>query len=153
TQPGVYFTLDAPFVKIIGLYSNTSESVGTLKGPAGDTQQLTFLAAQLQLAAKQQQQGDRRAVIVAVHHPPFTGSVNHFPSPGLLTDLDKACPPGLMPDLVISGHSHLYERYIRSAAGRQTPYVVAGNGGFYNLAGFKRGRNGAPPVPGAVGTD
>jgi len=153
TQPGVYFTLDAPFAKIIGLYSNTSESVGTLSGPNNDAQQTQFLAAQLQAAAKQRQQGDQRAIIIAVHHPPFTGSVDHFPSPGLLKQLDAACPAGLMPDLVLSGHSHLYERYNRSVSGRQIPYVVAGNGGFYNLAGFKRGKTGKPPAPGVTGTD
>ncbi len=154
TQPGVYFTLDAPFVKIIGLYSNTSESTGELHGPSGDTQQLNFLAAQLQVAVTQRNHGDKRALIIAVHHPPFTGSVNHFPSPGMLKDIDAACKQaGIMPDLVLSGHSHLYERYNRSIAGRQIPYVVAGNGGFYNLAGFKRGKNGKPPAPGVTGTD
>ncbi len=100
TQPGVYFTLDAPFVKIIGLYSNTSESTGELHGPSGDTQQLNFLAAQLQVAVTQRNHGDQRALIIAVHHPPFTGSVNHFPSPGMLKDIDAACKQaGIMPDL------------------------------------------------------
>jgi hypothetical protein len=34
-QPGVYFTLNAPFVKFIGLYSNTSEggTEGVISGP------------------------------------------------------------------------------------------------------------------------
>jgi Calcineurin-like phosphoesterase len=154
TQPGVYFALDAPFVKIIGLYSNTSESVGTLEGPNNDTQQLTFLAGQLQTAVAQRQQGDQRALIFAVHHPPFTGAVSHFPSPGLLADLDAACnQAGIMPDLVLSGHSHLYERYNRSVNGRTIPYVVAGNGGFYNLAGVKKDKQGNPPTPGIAGTD
>ena len=154
TQPGVYFTLDAPFMKIIGLYSNTSETVGTLHGPAGDNQQLTFLAAQLQAAVTQRKQGDQRALVIAVHHPPFTGSVDHFPSPAMLKDMDAACrQAGIMPDLVLSGHAHLYERYTRTVGGNQVPYVVAGNGGFYNLAGMKKGKNGAPPKPGAKGTD
>ncbi len=30
TQPGVYFTLDAPFVSIIGLYSNVLEHPGVI---------------------------------------------------------------------------------------------------------------------------
>jgi hypothetical protein len=154
TQPGVYFTLDAPFVKIIGLYSNTSELVGTLAGPNNDQQQLTFLTAQLQTTAAQRQQGDRRALIIAVHHPPFTGAVDHFPSPAMLADIDAACTKaGLMPDLVLSGHSHLYERYNRSISGRTIPYVVAGNGGFYNLLGLQKDKNGKPPTPGISGTD
>jgi len=154
TQPSVYFTLDAPFVKIIGLYSNTSESVGTLHGPNNDAQQLTFLASQLQAAATQRKQGDVRALVIAVHHPPFTGSVDHFPSPDMLKDIDAACTAAsIMPDLVLSGHSHLYERYNRTVSGHQIPYAVAGNGGFYNLAGFKKGQNGKPPSPGVTGTD
>ena len=32
-QPGVYFTLDAPLVSIIGLYSNCGESLGWLDEP------------------------------------------------------------------------------------------------------------------------
>lgn len=154
TQPGVYFTLDAPFVKIIGLYSNTSETVGTIQGPNSDTQQSKFLAAQLQTAVTERSQGDQRALIIAVHHPPFTGSAAHFPSPGMLKDIDAACTQAkIMPDLILSGHAHLYERYTRSVGGRQIPYVVAGNGGYYNLSGFKRGTTGSPPKPPVTGTD
>ena len=154
TQPGVYFALDAPFVKIIGLYSNTSETVGTIGGPKSDTQQLQFLTAQLQAAVTERSQGDQRALIIAVHHPPFTGSSDHFPSPGLLKDLDSACTQAkIMPDLVLSGHAHLYERYTRSVAGKQIPYIVAGNGGYYNLSKFKTGSTGAPPKPPVTGTD
>jgi uncharacterized membrane protein YgcG len=58
-----------------------------------------------------------------------------------------------LPDLVLSGHSHLYERYSRTIAGNVIPYVVAGNGGFYNLAGTKTDKNGNPPTPGVTGTD
>jgi hypothetical protein len=154
TQPGVYFALDAPFIKIIGLYSNTSETIGTLTGPNGDKQQQAFLASQLQAAVTQRKQGDQRALIFAVHHPPFTGSASHFPSPGLLADMNAACKQArIMPDLVLSGHAHLYERYNRSVSGRVIPYVVAGNGGFYNLAGLKTDLNGNPPVIGAAATD
>src|SRR5262249_62268917 len=32
TQPGVYWLLDAPFVRIIGLYSNLLENPGYLEG-------------------------------------------------------------------------------------------------------------------------
>src|SRR6202158_1031574 len=47
TQPGVYWLLDAPFVRIIGLYSNLLEKPGFLQGmtEAGksDTSQLDWL--------------------------------------------------------------------------------------------------------------
>jgi hypothetical protein len=154
TQPGAYFTLDAPFVKIIGLYSNTSELVGTLRGPGNDTKQINFLTSQLQAAVAQRKQGDLRALVIAVHHPPFTGSTDHFPSAAMLTDIDAACKQaGIMPDLVLSGHAHLYERYIRTVSGREIPYTVAGNGGYYDLSSMKTGKNGAAPKPGAKGTD
>jgi hypothetical protein len=154
TQPGVYFTLDAPFVKIIGLYSNTSELVGTLRGSGSDVQQINFLTSQLQAAVTQRKQGDQRALIIAVHHPPFTGSTDHFPSAAMLKDIDAACKrAGIMPDLVLSGHAHLYERYIRTVGASEIPYTVAGNGGYYDLSGMKTGKNGAAPKPGAKGTD
>jgi hypothetical protein len=158
TQGGVYFTLNAPFVKIIGLYSNTSETTGVLSGGAAGTQQTAFLLAQLQAAAAQRKQSGSApfALIIAVHHPPFTISSEHFPSPQMLAAIDVACQSaGIWPDLVLSGHAHLYERYTRvmKADGRQIPYLVAGNGGYFNLSKPKTGKNGALPQPGAVGND
>ncbi len=35
TQPGVYFTLDAPYVSIIGLYSNVLDGPGVISSPGG----------------------------------------------------------------------------------------------------------------------
>jgi Calcineurin-like phosphoesterase len=158
TQGGVYFTLNAPFAKIIGLYSNTSESVGVISGGVVGTQQTAFLLAQLQAAAAQRKQSGAApfALIIAVHHPPFTISSEHFPSPQMLAEIDAACKSaGIWPDLVLSGHAHLYERYTRvmRTDGRQIPYLVAGNGGYFNLSKPKTGKNGALPVPGAVGND
>src|SRR5215831_3607541 len=56
TQPGVYFTLDAPFVSIIGLYSNVLEGPGVIssqggKYPTMNDDQLTFLTAELERLA------------------------------------------------------------------------------------------------------
>ncbi|MGC2121400.1 MAG: metallophosphoesterase, partial [Xanthobacteraceae bacterium] len=113
-QPGVYFTFDAPFVKIIGLYSNISEGTtsGVLSGTKIGTAQLTFLQQQLTAAAQQRSKGDKRALFIAVHHPPFTGSSKHAPSPIILKDIDAACKQAkILPDMVLSGHAHLYERY------------------------------------------
>ena len=39
-QPGVYWMLDAPFVRIIGLYSNLLENPGYIEGEGGHTSQL-----------------------------------------------------------------------------------------------------------------
>jgi Calcineurin-like phosphoesterase len=156
TQPGVYFTLDAPFVKIIGLYSNTSEGAtqGLISGGAAGTAQLTFLEQQLATALSQRSQGDVRALIIAVHHPPFTGSSSHTPNPVMLTDIDNACTQaGVLPDLVLSGHSHLYERYTRVVQGHQVPFVVGGMGGYFNLSTFITGKGGKAPTPPVTGTD
>lgn len=155
TQPGVYFVLTAPFARIIGLYSNTSETVGVLNNAQIGQDQVNFLTQQLQaaLAARQAdtQNQNPQALIIAVHHPPFTGSSQHFPSASMLQQIDACCTQaGIWPDLVLSGHAHLYERYTRTMAadGRQIPYVVAGNGGYYNLSKMKMNARRQKPVAG-----
>src|SRR5215472_18285755 len=139
-QPGVYFVLNAPFVKFIGLYSNTSEGAteGVIAGGKVGNAQLDFLNHQLAAAKAERAAGQWRALIIATHHPPFTGSSSHVPSPTMLTQIDQACKTaGIQPDMHLSGHSHLYERYTRTVGGKQIPYIVAGMGGFYNLPGLK----------------
>jgi hypothetical protein len=155
TQPGVYFTLDAPFVRIIGLYSNAGEPAGSLGNSTIGTDQLTFFTNELKRYA-----GDRKAdknnknpqaLVIAVHHPPFTGSSQHMPSAAMLKAMDTCCTQaGVWPDMVLSGHAHLYERYTRimKSDGRQIPYVVAGNGGYYDLSGLKKNKQGQKPVAG-----
>jgi hypothetical protein len=158
TQPGVYFALDAPFARLIGLYSNTSEGAteGMISGPIVGNEQLTFLADRLKELADERKKGQARALILATHHPPFTGSSQHVPSPQMLSEIDGVCQQtGVWPDLVLSGHAHLFERYTRTmkADGREIAYIVAGNGGYFNLSGFKKGQGGVKPQPGVTGTD
>ncbi len=91
-------------------------------------------------------------MIVTVHHPPFTGSVQHTPSPAMLGDIDDACTQsGVTPDAIFSGHAHRYERFTRyitvNGVLRQVPFVVAGTGGFYNLSGLKNGAPASPRTP------
>ena len=155
TQPGAYFVLTAPFARIVGLYSNTGESVGLLSNTQIGDAQITFLDQQLAAAlASRKADPDNKnpqALILAVHHPPFTGSSQHFPSAAMLAQIDTCCQAaGIWPDLVISGHAHLYERYTRvmKADGRQIPYIVAGNGGYYNLSKMKTDSSGNKPTPG-----
>jgi len=156
-QPGVYFTLNAPFVKFIGLYSNTSEggTEGVIASPKIGNAQLTFLQQQLAAAKAERAQGQWRALIIATHHPPFTGSPQHVPSPGMLKQIDAACTAaGIQPDMHLSGHAHLYERYTRTVGGKQIPYVVAGVGGYYDLPGLKPANSRpVPPTTPASGTD
>jgi Calcineurin-like phosphoesterase len=158
TQPGVYFTLNAPFLKIIGLYSNTGETTGVISDKVTGAAQLQFLQSQLTAAAAQRAQKGAApfALIFAVHHPPFTISKSHFPSPDMLAQIDQACSAAnIWPDLVLSGHAHLYERYTRTmkADGREIPYVVAGNGGYLKLSELRKGKNGVNPQPGIAGND
>ncbi len=135
TQPGVYFTLDAPFVSIIGLYSNVLEGPGVIssqggKFPAVGDAQLAFLKAELARLKPARDRGEL-AIVIAVHHPALSVDAKHGGSTGMLQDLDAASTAsGVWPDVVLSGHAHLYQRFTRTVAGRQIPFVVAGSGGF-----------------------
>ena len=156
-QPGVYFTLNAPFAKFIGLYSNTGEGAteGVIANSKVGTAQLSFLKQQLTTAKAERAKGQWRALIIATHHPPFTGSPQHVPSPSMLQQIDQVCnEAGIQPDLHLSGHAHVYERYTRTVGGKQIPYLVAGMGGYYNLPGLKppNQRVSAPSTP-QSGTD
>jgi kumamolisin len=151
TQPGVYFTLDAPFVSIIGLYSNVLEGPGVISSqggtyPIGD-EQLQFLSQEL-LRLKEARLANQRAVIVACHHPPVSADGRHGGSTGLAGDIDTAAhAAGMWPDLVLSGHAHLYQRFTRAVGGREIPYIVSGSGGFAATPP----RPGLPSAPVTVG--
>jgi 3',5'-cyclic AMP phosphodiesterase CpdA len=152
TQPGVYFTLDAPFVSIVGLYTNVLESPGVIssqggKYPTVSDDQLAFLEAELKrLAPARKSLG--RAVVIACHHPPVSADGVHGGSVGLANDIDTASrAAGFWPDAVLSGHAHLYQRFTRKVDGRRIPYVVAGSGGFAVTAP----KAGMPPAPVTVG--
>ena len=135
TQPGVYFTLDAPFVSIIGLYSNVLDGPGIISSQGGHfpivDDQLDFLKSELS-RLKADRVAQKRAIIVAVHHPPLSADAKHGGSTGIMKDLDACCKAaGLWPDVLLSGHAHLYQRFTRTLPnGQQTPYIVAGSGGF-----------------------
>ncbi len=135
TQPGVYFTLDAPFVSIIGLYTNVLEGPGVLTDQNGAYPTLTgdhqyaWLVSELQRLAPQRKALER-AVIVACHHPPASADTVHGGSTGLSADLDRAfAEAGLWPDAILSGHAHVYQRFARAVNGKQLPYIVSGCGG------------------------
>jgi hypothetical protein len=135
-QPGVYFTLDCPFVSIIGLYTNVLEGPGVISSeggvyPAINDDQLTFLTDELARLRPDRQAG-KRAVVLATHHPPTSVDSTHGGTLGLDRDIETACTKSdLWPDAVLSGHAHLYQRFTRvTADGQQIPYVVCGAGGY-----------------------
>jgi hypothetical protein len=133
-QPGVYFRLDAPFVQIIGLFSNGGEHEGVIRGGVAGDSQWNFLGEQLKEIKAARDRGKRSALIVAMHHPPYSGGGGHSGSSVMLEDLDAAFKAaGIGPDAVLSGHAHVYQRFTRTVqvAGKamSVPYVVAGMGG------------------------
>jgi hypothetical protein len=136
-QPGVYFTLEAPLVRVLGIYSNMLENPGVISSTADPKNgkahfpgipdvQLTYLKAALTRIKQQKFAG---AVILAVHHPPYTFG-KHVTSIVMLKEIDAICDEvGVWPHAVLSGHAHNYQRFTRTIGKRQIPYVVCGNGG------------------------
>jgi hypothetical protein len=159
TQPGVYFALDAPFARIIGLFSNALEDPGVISDQGGKWAnvpdfQLGFLRAQLGRIKKEKYEG---AVLLAVHHPPFSYSPpanaptaigNHGGSPTMLAQIDTICKEvGVYPHAFLSAHQHNYQRYTRTIhfGGKdiEVPFVVCGAGG-HHINPIAQGRRGQP---------
>jgi hypothetical protein len=128
-QPGVYWMLDAPFVRIIGLYSNLLENPGFLQGKNNgrdDTSQLDWLKQTLTSIS---QSTPRKALIIATHHPPYS-SAGHSGSTDMNNDITNLCTQaGVLPDLFLSAHAHNYQRFTRALGGKKITYIVAGTGG------------------------
>jgi Calcineurin-like phosphoesterase len=133
TQPGVFWLLAAPFVDVVGLYSNVAENPGFISGKIPGKHQRAWLVATLKVLAKLRVQKPRKALIIAAHHPPFS-SAGHAGSTQMLADIDDACQQaGLMPDMFLGAHSHTYQRYTRRLTfhgkAMEIPFIVAGMGG------------------------
>jgi hypothetical protein len=131
-QPGVYYTLEAPYVRILALYSNRTESGGVLSSEGGmypgvSDVQLRFLEAALQ---RVKSEGFKGAVIIAVHHDPYSLS-GHVGRSKMLAELDEVSrKTGVWPHAVLSANAHNYQRITRAVNSCQIPFVVAGNGGY-----------------------
>jgi hypothetical protein len=167
TQPGVYFCLDAPYVRIIALFSNALEDPGVIssegkKWTTVPNYQLDFLAAQLKRIKDEKYKG---AVLLAVHHPPFSYSPpkaskaaggNHGCSSAMLRQIDTICQQqGVYPHAFLSAHAHNYQRYTRTVhfgnADFDVPFIVCGDGG-HNVNALVQSRRGHPaqePHPGS----
>jgi hypothetical protein len=122
TQPYCDWTLECDAVTIIGLYSNVP-SGGHL-----EASQIDWLTGELRDA-------DRAlALIVALHHPPYSIDAHHGGSKKMGTALDGAFEAsGRLPQLVLSGHVHDYQRFTRTDLAQPVSYVVIGNSGYHNL--------------------
>lgn len=122
TEPNVYWTLLAPFLTIVGIYSNVPEG-GRLDGA-----QIAWLTDEIANAPKD------AALALAMHHPIYSADAHHGGSSYLGGVIDQAVAQGgRRPDIVFSGHVHNYQRFTRPIDGYQIPYVVAGAGGYWHL--------------------
>src|ERR1700722_436163 len=127
-QPGVFYTFDAPFVRMLVLYSNTLEDPGVISNADIGTSQIKYLKAALTRVKKEQFAG---ALLFAHHHPPYAAGAQHGSSVQMRQQMDAVCESvGVWPHAVLSGHVHNYQRYTRHRPnGTDIPYVVCGNGG------------------------
>jgi hypothetical protein len=111
-QPGVFFTFDAPFVRILVLYSNMLEDPGVIEDKTIGDSQIRFLEAALKRVKAERYKG---ALIFAHHHPPYTASRSssrHGWSVQMLADMDRVCDQvGVWPHTVLAGHVHNYQRF------------------------------------------
>lgn len=122
TQPNVYWTLDAPFVTMIGLYSNVPE------GGKMDDDQINWFINELRTAPPD------KALIVSVHHPAYSADSRRSGSRYIRETLDRSfSESGRLPHVVLTGHVHNYQRFTRQIDVRQLPYIVHGSGGYWNL--------------------
>jgi hypothetical protein len=122
TQPYCDWTLDLQAVTIIGLYSNVP-SGGHL-----EESQVKWLTGELTEAAKD------KPLIIALHHPPYSVDAHHGGSKHMGDVLDGAfAASGRAPDMVLSGHVHDYQRFLRVYGEKKIAYIVIGNSGYHNL--------------------
>ncbi|MGK6350167.1 metallophosphoesterase family protein [Parapedobacter sp. DT-150] len=125
-QPHVYWTLETPLARIIGLYGNVTKH-GTI-----DADQREWFIEELRYADTWRPD---QAIIVCVHHAPYSADSNHGSSPAMIAFLESAFKAaGVKPDIVFSGHVHNYQRFSKAYEdGTVIPYVVAGAGGYADL--------------------
>jgi acid phosphatase type 7 len=126
SQPNVYFTLDCPYVRIVGLYTNVPEH-----GSVESVQQQWF-TNELVTAPKD------KALIVCLHHPVYSFDDHHSGSARMADVVQHGINDSRrVPNMVLTAHVHNYQRIEREViAGKPTPFLVAGHGGYYHLHGM-----------------
>jgi Calcineurin-like phosphoesterase len=127
-QPGVFFTFDAPLVRILVFYSNTLEDPGVIADNTIGQSQIDFLRGALQRVKRENYAG---ALLFAHHHPPYAIGGQHSSSTAMRQQMDAVCAEvGVWPHAVLAGHAHSYQRFTRARAdGTEIPYIICGNGG------------------------
>ncbi len=123
TQPHCYWVLEAPYVHVIGLYSNIDGQLDR----RGENGQRDWLVERLRDAPSD------KWLIVAAHHPCFSLDETHGGYVEIKSAMDSAfLASGRIPDVVLAGHVHSYQRFSREFEGKTLPYIVVGGGGFAN---------------------
>jgi predicted phosphodiesterase len=138
-QPGVYWILKTQLLELVGLYSNAGETKGTLGDQTIGMDQLDWLEKTLQQISDDRKRGNRKALIFGTHHQPYGRGLQakghgHPGNQFMLSQLEeKWKATGIWPDLVLSGHAHKYERYMRTEViggkPKTIPFLVIGAGG------------------------
>jgi predicted phosphodiesterase len=132
-QPNVYWTLTDELFTILGLYTNVPE------GGVIAQDQAEWLAAELRAAPTS------RALLVVLHHPPYSCDNTHGGSAAMGHVLDTAfAAAGRSADIVVTGHVHNYQRFTRTIGAAQVPYIVVGTGGYHNLYAVASDPSGGP---------
>jgi acid phosphatase type 7 len=121
--PNPYWTLITPFATIVGMYTNVPEH-GSI-----DSNQQQWLTNEFDTA------DPKLPLILALHHPIYSFDVFHSGSSKMADALENAIrDTGRVPNLVLAGHVHDYQRIEQNIApGGPTPFLVIGNGGYHNL--------------------
>ena len=125
-QPNFYFTLQTPLANIIGLYSNVPK-FGTVTAE----QRGWFINELKSFAAEK----SGKALIVCIHHSPYSADTNHGSSLHIQQFLNEAFTTAqVWPDIVFSGHVHNYQRFEKTYEnGKMVPFIVCGAGGYSDL--------------------
>src|SRR5262249_5324337 len=99
--PNVYWTFTTPLATIIGLFSNVSETEAEIH-----QDQIDWFTNELKTADPD------KALIVTIHHPPFSGDTEHAGSTVAEQILFKSfAQTNVYPHLILSGHVHNYQRF------------------------------------------
>jgi acid phosphatase type 7 len=167
-QPYVYWRFDTPLAYIVGLYSNIVNG-GMLDDPTvypifTKGPQYRWLVAELKAIARaNRQKSPKKAVLLAVHYPPYSGATNFdvrgnpaqgpgpkaAKAPFLSVALQTAFNESQQrPDAIFSAHAHLFQRITYTFAdGSVMPCLVAGCGGHSPLEVLSEGCDGKPKKP------
>jgi acid phosphatase type 7 len=121
--PNVYWTLVTPLATIVGMYTNVPEH-GSV-----DSNQQQWVTHEFATAPTD------RALILSLHHPIYSFDKFHSGSSKMADVMENAIrDTGRVPNLVLTGHVHNYQRIEQTiASSGPTPFIVTGNGGYHNL--------------------